>query len=152
MTLPKEKPARSPRDLALSLLVLLVPVLLLVVGYRVFFNGDRPAQVSPQPALDSAQRAGITLLPPSQPPAGWSIISAQFRDGVLRIGYVTPRQDTVQLVEAKSDIASTELPQPGETRFLGRDGDTTIVVLSKGADVTPLTRTLPIPVAQGGVS
>jgi Protein of unknown function (DUF4245) len=137
--------------MALSLLVLLIPIFLLVVAYRVLFNGDAPANVDPTPALQSAQRAGITQLPPATPPEGWSIVQAQFRDGVLRIGYVTQAREEVQLVESKADLAATELPRQGETRFIGRSGDTTIVLLAKGADVTPLARTLPIPIAQSGV-
>ena len=145
---PKEKPARTPRDMALSLLVLLVPIFLLVVGYRVLFNGESPVNVDPIPAFESAKRAGITQLPPAQPPAGWSIVSARFRDGVLRIGYVTGARQEVQLVESKGDLEATELPKAGETRLIGKSGDTTIVVLTKGADVAPLTDTLPIPVTQ----
>jgi hypothetical protein len=136
--------------MALSLLVLLVPIFILVVGYRVLFNGESPANVDPTPALESARRAGITQLPPAQPPAGWSIVQAQFREGVLRIGYVTKAREEVQLVESKADLAATELPKRDETRLIGRSGDTTIVVLTKGADVTPLTSTLPIPVSEGG--
>jgi hypothetical protein len=146
-----EKPTRTPRDMALSLLVLLVPLLLLVVAYRVLFNGEAPANVDPTPALESAQRAGLTQLPPATPPAGWSIVRAQFRDEVLRIGYVTNANEEVQLVESKTDLARTELPRQGETRLIGRGGDVTLVVLTKGADVAPLTRTLPIPVTQGGL-
>lgn len=153
MTLPsKEKPTRSPRDMALSLIVLMVPVLVLVVAYRVLFNGDAPANVDPTPALESAKRAGITQLPPAEPPAGWIILRAQFKGEVLRIGYLTGAGEEVQLVQGKSDLAATELPREGETRYVGRSGDLTIVVLTKGADVTPLTSTLPIAVARSGVS
>jgi hypothetical protein len=138
--------------MALSLLVLLVPIFVLVVGYRVLFNGDAPAKADPKPALESAKRAGMTQLPPETPPAGWSIVTAQFRDGVLRIGYLTDAHKEVQLVESKLDLAATELPKAGETRLFGRGGDTTIVVLTKGADVTPLTKTLPIAVSESSLA
>ncbi len=143
-----EKKTRTPRDLALSLVVLLVPVFLIVLAYRYLYGGDTVVTVNPTEAIASAQRAGLTQLPPSTAPQGWLVVRAQFEDGVLRIGYLTEEQKGVQLVQSRADLAQTQLPKQGETRLVGRSGDITVVVLvAGGVDAGPLARTLPIPVS-----
>lgn len=145
-----EKKTRTPRDLVLSLIVLLIPVFLIVLGYRYLYGGDTIVTVDPAEAIASAQRAGISQLPPNTAPEGWLIVHAQFRDGALRIGYLTKDQEGVQLVQSRADLATTELPKPGETRLVGRSGDITVVVLAaEGADARPLASLLPIAVNAG---
>jgi hypothetical protein len=147
VTVTSEKKTRTPRDLALSLIVLLIPVFLIVLGYRYLYGGDTIVTVDPTEAIASAQRAGMSQLPPNTAPEGWLIVHARFRDGALRIGYLTKDQKGVQLVWSRADLASTVLPKPGETRLVGRSGDTSVVVLAaEGADATPLAKLLPIPV------
>jgi hypothetical protein len=90
-------------------------------------------------------------LPPNTAPDGWLIVTAKFRDGVLRIGYLTKDHGGVQLVQSRADLTSTELPKSGETRLVGRSGDITVVVLaSAGTDATPLAELLPIAVSASG--
>ncbi len=142
-----EKKTRTPRDMALSLIVLMVPVFLLVLTYRFLYQGDTIVTVDPSEAIASAQRAGMSQLPPNTAPEGWLIVNAHFRDGVLRIGYLTKDRGGVQLAQSKTDLAATAAAKPGETRLLGRSGDVTVVVIAeKGADAGPLARMLPIPV------
>src|SRR4051812_2017541 len=42
---------RSPRDMTLSLVVLLVPIALLLIFYRVVLSGDAPVTVDPAPTI-----------------------------------------------------------------------------------------------------
>ena len=150
VTVTSETKTRTPRDLALSLIVLLIPVFLLVLAYRYLHGGDTVVTVNPAEAIASAQRGGLTQLPPDQAPEGWLVVRAQFADGVLRIGYLTPEHKGVQLVQSRADLARSELPKPGETRLVGRSGDITVVVLAaSGVDPQPLARSLPIVVSAG---
>ncbi|MCW3815371.1 DUF4245 domain-containing protein [Micromonospora sp. DR5-3] len=96
---------RSPRDMALSLLVLLVPIALLLAFYRGVLGGDEPAAVDPAPAVQQAREAGA--FPVSSPEglsSGWRTVSARYQaeagGATLRIGYVTPEGRGAQLVES----------------------------------------------------
>ena len=91
--------------MVIALLVLLVPIVLLLGFYRVFFEGDRPAAVDSSEAVSQARSAGA--FPVSEPTgldSDWHTISADFRrvDGgaTLRIGYVAPGGKGVQLVQS----------------------------------------------------
>lgn len=130
--------------MALSLIVLLIPVVLLIVAYRTLYQGDSVVTVDPTETIASAGRAGITDLPPATAPQGWSIISATFRDGVLRIGYVDQRQKGVQLVQARGTL---QQPRPGERSMTGSRGGVNVMLLTQEADLSPLARLLPIPVS-----
>ncbi|MEJ3742025.1 DUF4245 domain-containing protein [Actinomycetes bacterium KLBMP 9797] len=103
---------RRPRDMALSLVVLLVPVLVVVLIYRVVQGGEQPVTVDTAPVLAQARSAGA--FPVSEPSGlgdDWLPISASFQqaDGgrVLRIGYVTPDDAGVQLIQ--SDVPAERL-------------------------------------------
>lgn len=130
--------------MAISLIVLLIPVFLIVWMYRTFYGGDTVTTVDPTEAIASAQRAGLTELPPPTAPEGWFIVSAHFRDGYLRIGYLNEKQQGVQLVQARG-----ELPRPTERNYVGRSGDMSVMLVTTEADVTPLARLLPIAVGVG---
>lgn len=132
--------------MAISLIVLLVPVLLAVLAYRFLYQGDTPVTVDPTETIASAQRAGLTQLPPATAPEGWKIVQARFEDGTLRIGYLTKDDKGVQLVQSRKDLASSEQPRAGETRLIGRSGEVTVVLIGKDADLTPLAALLPIKV------
>ncbi|WP_174536185.1 DUF4245 domain-containing protein [Micromonospora chalcea] len=101
----KARSERSPKDMALSLLILLVPIALLLAFYRGFLGGDSPVTVDPAPALEQARSANVF---PVSAPSGlgddWRPVNARFRteaDGsTLRIGYVTPEGRGAQLVES----------------------------------------------------
>jgi hypothetical protein len=88
--------------MALSLLVLLVPVVLVVGLYRVL-GGDRPPVVDTAPAIAQARaQAGFGVLVPIG--LDWRASSAVYRaeegGATLRIGYVTPGGSGVQLIES----------------------------------------------------
>ncbi|HET8684110.1 MAG TPA: DUF4245 domain-containing protein [Micromonosporaceae bacterium] len=108
---PAVRSSRTPRDMALSLIVLLVPVLLLVGAYRVLQDGDQPIMADVSPAVAQARSAGLVGQAPPGLPPDWRATSARFRRGAdgstLRIGYVTPSGGGLQLV--RSDAPTDEL-------------------------------------------
>ncbi|TDC31597.1 DUF4245 domain-containing protein [Micromonospora sp. 15K316] len=124
---------RSPKDMAISLLVLLIPIALLLAFYRGFLGGDQPTPVDPTPAVEQAQAA--KSFPVSQP-AGlgeeWRTVNARYQTveggSTLRIGYVTPEGKGAQLLQSSvpaERIIPTELTdraQPqGQTELAGRN-------------------------------
>jgi hypothetical protein len=152
----------------LSLAVLLVPVAILLVIYRTLFNGDAPITVDPTPTIQEAQQAKLF---PVAVPRGlsddWQTSSARFtraaNGATLRIGYVDPDKDPIQLVES-SIPTDTLLPveltksakptgtfraangvwrlfdgRPGEQALVLADQTRTIVVVGK-ADVDNLQK------------
>lgn len=140
---------RSPRDMAVSLLVLLVPIALLLGFYRVVLGGDDPVLVDPAPAVAEARSAAA--FPVSEPAglaAGWRVISASFRtvEGgrVLRIGYVSPDGGGVQLLQTDVPVdrflpgelgreararGAAALPGGGWQRYTARRGEQALVLL-----------------------
>jgi hypothetical protein len=159
---------RSPRDMVLSLAVLLVPIALLLIFYRVVLSGDAPITVDPAPTIQEAQQAKLF---PIAVPTGlgddWHASSATFTrpsgGATLRIGYVDPDKDPVQLVESNIP-AATLLPaelttkakpltnfraengvwrlydgRPGEQALVLADQSRTIIVVGK-TDVKNLER------------
>jgi hypothetical protein len=85
----------------LSLAVLVVPIFVLLLGYRYLFAGDAPISVDATQTWAAARHsAHFTVLAPDGLPKGWTVASAMFRDGTLRVGYVTPAGTGLQLVES----------------------------------------------------
>ncbi|MEU4237900.1 DUF4245 domain-containing protein [Actinoplanes sp. NPDC026619] len=107
---------RSPRDMIMSLAVLLVPIALLLILYRTLLSGDAPVTIDPSAAIQEAQQAGaFPVIAPQGLGDDWHPSSANFRrqsDGAtLRIGYADPDKDPIQLVESSVPAASL---LPGE--------------------------------------
>lgn len=87
--------------MVISMAVLLVPVFLLLGAYKIFFSGDAPIAVDARDTWATARHsAPYPVLQPDAPPSGWTVISASYTGGTLRIGYVTPNGSGVQLVES----------------------------------------------------
>ncbi|MFJ8576991.1 DUF4245 family protein [Micromonospora sp. NPDC093277] len=139
---------RSPKDMALSLLVLLVPIALLLAFYRGFLGGEQPTTVDPATAIEQAREENA--FPVSHPvglSSDWRTVSARYRaepDGAtLRIGYLTPEGRGAQLVESNvpaEKLLPTELsggqPQgpatlPGGSwqRYTARSNEQALVLL-----------------------
>ncbi|MFF5070194.1 DUF4245 domain-containing protein [Micromonospora olivasterospora] len=118
----KVRSERSPKDMAISMLVLLIPIALLLAFYRGFLGGDQPATVDPAPALDQARAAQAF---PVTRPAGlgpdWKTVSASYRSveggSNLRLGYLTPEGRGAQVVQ--SDVPPERL-LPAELTAEGR--------------------------------
>ncbi|MEV6969654.1 DUF4245 domain-containing protein [Hamadaea sp. NPDC051192] len=122
------KRVRRPRDMALSLAVLFVPILLVLGVGRFLYGDSTTATVDPAVALSSAARASMSPIPQGQVPDGWKVVSAAYRDGVLRLGYLTEADKGVQLVQGSGDPATfvrTELSasakQDGAMEIAGAD-------------------------------
>lgn len=108
------------RDLLLSLLVLLVPVVLLIGGYQVVAGRTAPVAIDPAAELAAAEQAGLEVARPAGLPDGWVPIAADFRQagdaaagGTLRVGYVTPEGGSVQLLQSSvppEQLLPDELP------------------------------------------
>ena len=102
--------------MTLSLAVLLVPIALLLIFYRVVLSGDAPITVDPAPTIQEAQQAAqFTVAVPRGLGNDWHTASATFQreagGATLRIGYVDPGKDPMQLVE--SSVPTDQL-LPGE--------------------------------------
>ncbi|NUT38011.1 MAG: DUF4245 domain-containing protein [Hamadaea sp.] len=135
------KRIRRPRDMALSLGILLVPIIVIIAIGRFLYGDTTTATVDPAVALSSAARASMSPLPQPATPDGWKVVNASYRDGVLRIGYVTAEEKGVQYAQTTAGAAliATELtPQAqrvgdvqldGETwqRWTGRPGESALV-------------------------
>jgi hypothetical protein len=107
---------RSPRDMVLSLAVLLVPIALLLIFYRVVLSGDAPVTVDPSATIQEAQQAAaFPVAVPRGLSGDWHTSTATFSrqaaGATLRIGYVDPGKDPVQLVESSVPAAAL---LPGE--------------------------------------
>jgi hypothetical protein len=148
---PTDRPSaagtRRPRDLAISLLVLLVPVLVLVGGYQLVSGRTQPVTVDQTPAILAARGAGFEVAEPTGLGPDWVPVSGVFRtvDGgaTLRLGYLTPAGEGVQLVQstvAAARLLTEELTEdaaPAGTvevdgiawqRYPGRSGETALVL------------------------
>lgn len=156
----EEREARSTRDMMWSLGVLIVPIALLLLFYRFVLNGDAPVTVDPSPTIQEAQQArAFPVLVPQGLGGDWHPSSATFTKGAngatLRIGYVDPGKDPIQLVES-SVPSATLLPaeltdkaqpvttfraangvwrlynsRPGEQALVKLDQDRTVIVVGK---------------------
>jgi hypothetical protein len=139
--------SRRPRDLMISLLVLVIPVLVLVGGYQLLAGRDQPVAIDQTPQITEAQRAGFDFSGPVDLSATWVPVSAVFRpvDGgaTLRLGYVTPDGEPVQLVQSTVPAAQllarelSEVTSPSGSvdvggvewqRYPGRPGEQALVL------------------------
>jgi hypothetical protein len=107
---PPKRSRGTARDITLSLIVLLVPLLVIVALFRLT-GGEDPAVVDPSSAISQAQAANaFPVAAPRGLSAQWRPVSAAFRTGdggaVLRIGYLTPDGGAVQLVESNEPVES----------------------------------------------
>lgn len=105
--------------MTISLIVLLIPLLLVVAVFRLR-GGEDPIVVDPSAEVGQAQSAGLfPVADPKRLGEGWRPVRAAFTssDGVatLRVGYLTPEDGTVQLLETNED------PQALLPRELGDD-------------------------------
>ncbi|MET7395051.1 DUF4245 domain-containing protein [Dactylosporangium sp. NPDC005572] len=156
---PPQRAGRRPRDMALSMIVLLVPVFLLVVFYR-FLGHEEPPAVDTTEVYGSVQRAGqFELLKPEGLPKDWRIASATYTDDVLRLGVTAPDDGAMQIVESAkptdvlvADVVAKEAKKagtvtvngvqwqwysdarPGERALVQVSGDRTVVVVGRASE------------------
>ncbi|MEU4213802.1 DUF4245 domain-containing protein [Actinoplanes sp. NPDC026623] len=146
---------RSPRDMAMSLGILLIPIALLLLFYRLVLDGDRPVSIDTEPTLQQARAAAaFEVVVPRGLGDDWHAVSATFeRKGggaTLRIGYVDPDRDGIQLIESSTptaDLIPVELGSDPEAigtfrsgartwqRYDARPGEEALLLLEKGRTV-----------------
>ncbi|GAA3350270.1 hypothetical protein GCM10020358_75520 [Amorphoplanes nipponensis] len=146
---------RSPRDMALSLGILLVPIALLLIFYRVVLNGDKPIGIDPAATIQQARSAAVfPVVVPQGLGDDWHAVSATFKrdtgGATLRLGWVDPDNDPVQLVESSvptAELLPVELgddPKAVSTfsdgartwqRYDARDGENALILLEKGRTI-----------------
>ncbi len=140
---------RTARDMAISLVVLLIPVAV-IVGFVWARGGDSPVIIDPQPAIADAQDAkAFPVAVPGSLPDGWRPVAAQYSapDATLRIGYLTPNGGAVQLIESSTPVDGLLIQELGDdTRADGvvtagsaqwnayqvRNGERALVLPTKG--------------------
>ncbi|MDH6464979.1 hypothetical protein M2302_005180 [Micromonospora sp. A200] len=145
----KSRSERSPKDMALSLLVLLVPIALLVAFYRGFLGGEQPTVIDAAPAYEQARAANaFPVSEPARLSSGWRTVSASYRTveggANLRVGYLTPEGRGVQLLQSNvppEKLLPAELTAEGQPqgptdlggrnwqRYTGRGNDQALVLL-----------------------
>jgi hypothetical protein len=154
---PRE--GRRPRDMILSLLVLLVPIGLGMAFWKVVLDGDAPVTKDPSSSIQLASRY-FTVVEPKGLGDDWGVVSSNFRneDGVgatLRIGYADPDADPILVVQSTVSAATlvpaevgdkgrrtgtfragdrtwlTYSGRPGETAFIVTEGDRTILLIGE---------------------
>jgi hypothetical protein len=146
--------------MVLSLAVLLVPIALLLVFYRVVLSGDAPVTVDPGPVIEEARSAALfPVAAPGDLGGDWHVSLATFQrraDGAtLRIGYVDPDDNGLQLIESSvppatllpAELSTTAKPldtfradarvwrlydaRPGEQALVLAEQNRTIIVVGR---------------------
>ncbi len=154
-----KREGRSPRDMALSLLVLMVPIVLLLAFYRVVLGGDEPLTVDPASSLQLASKE-FTVLAPTGLNSDWRVTAATFKretgGATLRIGYVGPGDDPVQLVESTvpaDTLVPAEVGKEGKRTgayraetgtwlvYSGRPEETALILTEAGRTVLIIGKT-----------
>ncbi|MBB2946063.1 hypothetical protein FB565_005821 [Actinoplanes lutulentus] len=153
---PRE--GRRPRDMILSLLVLLIPIGLGMVYWRVVLDGDKPIAKDPSSAIQLAS-AHFTVAQPTGLGEDWTVTSANFRNenggATLRVGYADPDADPILMVQSTVPAATlvpaevgdegtrtgtfrsanrawlTYAGRPGEIAFIVTEQNRTIVLVGK---------------------
>ncbi|MFI5496499.1 DUF4245 domain-containing protein [Actinoplanes sp. NPDC051859] len=151
---------RRPRDMVMSLAVLLVPIALLLGFHKYARDGGQPLTVKAQPVLDQARAA--KMFPVSEPQGlgkDWYLQTATFKreegGATLRLGYADPEEEPLLLVES-SVATATLIPaelgkEPKATgtyaagartwqRYDARPGETALVFLEKGRTIIVVGR------------
>ena len=148
---PRE--GRRPRDMAYSLLILLVPIALLLTFYRVVLNGDAPITVDPSSSIQQAAKE-FPVAEPRGLGDDWHVSSARVtRDNggvTLRIGYVDPDDDPVLLTQGTvpaTTLVPSEVGKEGKrsgtfrtpariwTVYTGRPGETALVATEESRTI-----------------
>ena len=152
---------RSPRDMILSLTVLLVPIALLLIFYRVVLSGDAPVTVDPSSAIQEARSSrAFPVVVPNDLGDDWHVSTATFRrateGATLRIGYVAPDDDSALLVQSSIPpdmLLPTELGQNAKPiasfraangawrRYETRRGESALVLAEPGRTVVVVGNT-----------
>ncbi len=103
-------------DMAKAVLVLLVPIAILVAIYVYFFGGNNVIAIDPSETYNTAAASSnFTVVQPAGLPDGWKPVSAAYQDNLLRVGYVTPAGDGIQIVETSHPANRSISSEIGKT-------------------------------------
>ncbi|MEV0718659.1 DUF4245 domain-containing protein [Asanoa sp. NPDC050611] len=158
-----QRSERRPRDMVISMLVLLVPILLAFGAYRIFFDGHDPIAVDTTAAIDDARHANaFPVLVPTGLPDDWTTVSARWQQieggKALRLGLVAPDGKGAQVLQ--TDVRPTQIipveltsearvtgdtriagaawqtyaTRPGERALVKLDPDRTVIVVGQASD------------------
>lgn len=148
------KGSRRPRDMLLSMAVLLVPIGAILLLFQ-FLGGDQEVVTTdPGPAISEARQAGLAVAAPRGLSDEWKPTSAVVRrDGdatTLRIGYVTPSGGFAQVIETDAEPETalrqeldgggrpTGVERIGEARwqaYPGRGEERALVLMEPGRTI-----------------
>ncbi len=151
---------RRPRDMVRAMVVLMVPVIAIVALYR-FFGHESPPTIDTGDTYETARAAhDFDVLIPTGLSAKWLINSASYQDETLRVGFVSPANGQLRVVEtgpATPTLYSDELGpgahpsgttvtvngvawqryaggRPEETSLVLADPKRTIIVVGRSSD------------------
>jgi len=143
--------------MAISLAVLLLPILLIVLLFQYLGRDTEVVVVDPGPSIAEAERAGLPVATPEELSDDWKPTSAVVRrdDGAitLRIGYVTPSGGFAQVVQSDADAEPLLRRELGEgkrpigterirgqawQRYPGRKGEAALVLLEPNRTILVL--------------
>jgi hypothetical protein len=119
-TTPAEQPAapassgrdRTGKDMLMALVCLFLPILA-IGGLLRACGGEEPTVIDSAAAIDDARTASLfPVIVPEGLDDGWRTVQAEFRRsgdravGTLRLGYLTPSDGQVLLVESNEESAT----------------------------------------------
>ena len=146
---------RSPRDMAMSLGILIVPIALLLLFYRLVLDGDKPVSMDPAPTLQQARAAAVfEVVEPQGLGDDWHVQTATWKKddkgATLRLGYVDPERAPIQLIESSVPTATLLPVELGSDpkavgtfvdearawqRYDARPGENALLLLDKGRTI-----------------
>ncbi len=123
-----ERAGRRTRDVVLSMAALLVPIFVLLAGYKIFFNGDKPMSFDVSETYQTARHGGaFPVLEPTALPDGWSANTATYTPAAtpaptggaaagatLRVVYHSPDGSGMQLVESSGPADAVLIAELGD--------------------------------------
>ncbi|GAA1839747.1 DUF4245 domain-containing protein [Asanoa iriomotensis] len=163
-----QRSERRPRDMVISMLVLLVPILLAFGAYRIFLDGNDPIAVDTTAAIDDARHANaFPVLVPTGLSDDWTTVSARWQQieggKALRLGLVSPDGKGAQVLQTDAEpttIIPAELTadakltgdtqidgaawqtyatRPGERALVRLDPDRTVIIVGQASEADLVT-------------
>jgi hypothetical protein len=121
--------SRTPMDMAKAVLILLVPIAILFALYVFFFGGNNVIPIDPSGTYSTAtSSANFTVAQPSGLSDKWKPVSSAYADDLLRVGYIAPNGDGIQLIESShpaNALLDSEVSKSARTGTAVSIGDTT---------------------------
>jgi Protein of unknown function (DUF4245) len=90
---------RRPQDMVRAMVVLMVPVIIIVALYR-FLGHETPPTIDTADTYSTARSAhDFDVLIPTGLSAKWRITTASYQDKTLRLGFISPADGQLRVVE-----------------------------------------------------